>query len=54
MEYEITQEGEDALFDDSTNPSLKHDDEEEALFFRRLDKRHVQKGELIPDDNQLG
>ena len=54
MEYEIEDQGEDALFDESTNPSLKHDeDDEEALFFLRSGKRKLQKGELIPEEEQL-
>lgn len=53
MEYEIQDQGEDAMFDESTNPSLKHDeDEEEALFFRRSGKGKPQKGELIPEEDQ--
>ena len=56
MEYEI--EDGDVLFDDSTNPSLKRDEEEELR--RRhpdpSDKRKLQKAELIPeeeDEHQL-
>ena len=58
MEYEISDQGEDWLFDDSTNPSLKPD-EEEPLRRRHLvpaDKRKLQKAELIPeeeDEHQL-
>jgi hypothetical protein len=53
MEYEIEQE--DLLFDDSTNPSLKHEDEEAELMLRRRhpepgDKRNLQKAELIPEE----
>ncbi len=55
MEYEIQDQGEDALFDDSTNPSLKRDDEEDLR--RRLgepaDKRKLQKAELIPEEDDL-
>ena len=53
MEYEIPDEGEDALFDDSTNPSLKHDDEQTP--YRRpdpADKRKLQKGEIIPEEEE--
>ena len=49
MEYEIEHQGEHALFDESTNPSLDGD-ENEALFFRRTKKRARQKGELFPDE----
>ena len=57
MEYEI--EDGDVLFDDSTNPSLKHDDYAAPLRRRHpepADKRTLQKGELIPeeeDEHQL-
>ena len=54
MEYEIQDGGEDALFDPSTNPSLKHD-EEEPLRRRHpepADKRTLQKGELIPEEDE--
>jgi hypothetical protein len=54
MEYEIRQEGEDALFDDSTNPSLRHEDDE-ALRRRHpvpADKRKLQKAELIPEEEE--
>ena len=51
MEYEIEHQGEHALFDESTNPSLDGDDEE-AAFFRRTDKRTRQKGELIPEEEE--
>ena len=55
MEYELIQEGEDALFDHSTNPSLKPLGEE--LLLRRrpphpADKRKLQKGELIPEEEE--
>ena len=54
MEYEIKDEGEDALFDHSTNPSLKPD--EEAPLRRRhsepVDKRKLQKAELIPEEEE--
>ena len=57
MEYEISDEGEDALFDKSTNPSLLHRDEPPAR--RRpgpqpdpADKRKLQKAELIPEEEK--
>ena len=55
MEYEIAQE--DLLFDESTNPSLKHDEDDEALMLRRrhpepADKRKLQKAELIPEEEE--
>ena len=53
MEYEI-QEGEGALFDESTNPSLKPHEEETPR--RRTpdpaDKRKLQKAELIPEEEE--
>ena len=54
MEYEITDQGEDVLFDDSTNPSLKPE-EDETPRRRRLDpadKRTLQKAELIPEEEE--
>ena len=53
MEYEISDEGEDLLFDDSTNPSLKPDEDELAR--RRAGRRREpapQKGELIPEEEE--
>ena len=54
MEYEISDQGEDWLFDDSTNPSLKPDQDE--LLRRRhpdpADKRKLQKAELIPEEEE--
>jgi len=52
MEYEITDEGEDALFDQSTNPSLKPDEEDLARqrAARRKERRAPQKAELIPEE----
>ncbi len=55
MEYEI-QDGEQALFDDSTNPSL--DDRPELVDKRPAkgrqadpaDKRRLQVAELIPEE----
>jgi hypothetical protein len=54
MEYEIQDQGEDMLFDDSTNPSLKRDEEEEPRRRRPepADKRKLQKGELIPEEEE--
>jgi hypothetical protein len=54
MEYEIQDQGEDVLFDDSTNPSLKPD-EDEAARQRATplkDRRALQKGELIPEEEE--
>ena len=53
MEYEI--QDEDVLFDDSTNPSLKPDDElHPALSEKKqadtADKRTLQKAEVIPEE----
>ena len=58
MEYEIHDQGEDLLMDDSTNPSLKPDDEpaERGANADPKDKRKLQKAELIPeeeDEHQL-
>jgi hypothetical protein len=52
MEYEIPDEGEDILFDASTNPSLKPDEEELARqrAVRRKEKHAPQKAELIPEE----
>ena len=52
MEYEIPDEGEDVLFDKSTNPSLKPDEEELARqrAARRKEHRAPQKAELIPEE----
>ena len=57
MEYEIQDQGEDVLFDDSTNPSL---DPREERYARRKpttgpnadpdSKRGLQKAELIPEE----
>ena len=59
MEYEIRDEGEDALFDESTNPSLDHRDEDKAPAGRAsarhadpAEKRKLQKGELIPEEEE--
>ena len=57
MEYEI-RDGEDALFDDSTNPSLDHRDEKlakakpAARHPAEADKRKLQKAELIPEEEE--
>jgi hypothetical protein len=48
MEYEIKEEGEDVLFDKSTNPSLDHSDERPA----KVDKRKPQRAELIPEEEE--
>jgi len=57
MEYEI-RDGEDALFDDSTNPSLDHRDEKPAKgrpaarHSAEADRRKLQKAELIPEEEE--
>ena len=57
MEYEI-RDGEDALFDDSTNPSLDHREEKlakgkpAAPHPAETDKRKLQKAELIPEEEE--
>ena len=58
MEYEIS-EGEDWLFDESTNPSLQRGDTAEAKrkpvtgpHADPADKRTMQKGELIPEEEE--
>ena len=51
MEYEI-KDGEDALFDDSTNPSLDHRDDKPARAKPGPDKRKLQRGELIPEEEE--
>jgi hypothetical protein len=59
MEYELVFEGEDVLFDASTNPSCEHRDE--PLTRRKAatgpqaepaDSRRLQKAELIPEEEQ--
>ena len=51
MEYEIEGQGERALFDPSTNPSLERGgDEDQPLFFRNPNRRLRQKGEVIPEE----
>jgi hypothetical protein len=53
MEYEISDQGEDVLFDDSTNPSLKPGEEEvRRRHAEPADKRKLQKGELIPEEEE--
>ena len=54
MEYEIKDQGEDLLFDDSTNPSLKPDEEELARqrATRRKESHAPQKAELIPEEEE--
>jgi len=58
MEYEISDE-ERLLFDDSTNPSLKHEDRRVVRtpstvkrHDRPADRRALQKAELIPEEEQ--
>ena len=56
MEYEIS-DGEDALFDDSTNPSLRARRHSRRRPSRRgrsrpRDKRKLQKAELIPEEEE--
>ena len=52
MEYEL-RDGEDALFDDSTNPSLDHREDRPAKAKPAVpDKRKLQKGELIPEEEE--
>lgn len=57
MEYEIEEEGEGVLFDDSTNPSLKHEDRQATKNQSSVrprsypaEKRELQKGEHIPEE----
>ena len=56
MEYEI--EDDALLFDDSTNPSLKHDEASESRGRPAspqrdvADRRKLQKAELIPDEEE--
>ena len=59
MEYEIHDEGEDALFDQSTNPSLTHQDPPAIRNQspvrpedRSAEKRRLQKAELIPEEEE--
>ena len=56
MEYEIQDQGEDVLFDESTNPSLKQDDEapvrDRKAQTPQGDKRKVQTAELIPEEEE--
>jgi hypothetical protein len=56
MEYEI-EEGEHALFDDSTNPSLKYEHRQATRHQSSVrpedypaEKRRMQKAVLIPDE----
>ena len=57
MEYEL-RDGEDALFDDSTNPSLDHREatpgkaKPAARHPSEADKRKLQKAELIPEEEE--
>ena len=55
MEYEI--EHEDLLFDDSTNPSLKHEDRQATRHQSSVrpedypaEKRRMQKALVIPEE----
>jgi hypothetical protein len=58
MEYEISDQGEDWLFDDSTNPSLqggKADAKRKPVTGPHpdpADKRKLQKAELIPEEEE--
>ena len=56
MEYEIQDQGEDVLFDESTNPSLKQDDDTPGRDHKaptpQADKRKVQSAELIPEEEE--
>ena len=59
MEYEITDQGEDWLFDDSTNPSLQSGAKPDAKRKPATgphadpdDKRTLQKAELIPEEEE--
>ena len=56
MEYEIQDQGEDVLFDDSTNPSLKPEDHaperDRKAPTPQADKRKVQSAELIPEEEE--
>lgn len=56
MEYEIQDQGEDVLFDESTNPSLKQDEEAPVRDRKsqtpQADKRKVQTAELIPEEEE--
>jgi hypothetical protein len=54
MEYEISDQDEDVLFDDSTNPSLKPGEEEQLRRRHAVptDRRKLQKGELIPEEEE--
>jgi len=53
MEYELPDVGEDALFDDSTNPSLQSGEEPiRRRHAGRSDGRRLQKAELIPEEEE--
>ena len=58
MEYEIQDQGEDVLMDESTNPSLHshyRQPKPRAVADRLADKsdrRALQKGELIPEEEE--
>ncbi len=51
MEYEI--EDETVLFDASTNPSLERKSACAVRDLRPHDLRRLQKGEVIPDEEDL-
>ncbi len=51
MEYEI--EDDALLFDDSTNPSLRHEDNPPPPQPRRPDRRRLQKAEAIPEEERV-
>ncbi len=54
MEYEIADEGENVLFDESTNPSLKPHARRPAFGQLSPDDRELQEDEPLPDTcNQL-
>ena len=59
MEYELVEEGEDALFDDSTNPSLKHEDRQGPRDQPSIrpgrdpsGRPKAQKAEVIPEEEE--
>ena len=59
MEYEIHDQGEDVLMDDSTNPSLHghyREPKSRPIADRiadKSDKRALQRAELIPEEEEL-
>ena len=50
MEYEI--EDETQLFDESTNPSLKRRHRVPPRALEPRERRRLQKGEFIPDEEE--